>query len=72
VKGDIAAPRVVLEDGAHFRGGVDMGDLGGAKKPASGATAVRRPSEAGKAPEPVEVSGPRVKSGAEGSLGVSR
>jgi cytoskeletal protein CcmA (bactofilin family) len=26
VQGDIAAPRVVLEDGARFRGGVDMGD----------------------------------------------
>lgn len=24
VEGDISAPRVVLEDGAHFRGGVDM------------------------------------------------
>lgn len=27
VQGDITAPRVVLEDGARFRGGVDMGDL---------------------------------------------
>lgn len=26
VEGDIAAPRVRLEDGAYFRGGVDMGD----------------------------------------------
>lgn len=26
VEGDLAAPRVVLEDGARFRGGVDMGD----------------------------------------------
>jgi cytoskeletal protein CcmA (bactofilin family) len=26
VQGDISAPRVVLEDGATFRGGVDMGD----------------------------------------------
>jgi cytoskeletal protein CcmA (bactofilin family) len=26
VQGDIAAPRVVLEDGARFRGGVDMGE----------------------------------------------
>lgn len=25
VKGDITAPRVVLEDGAQFRGGIDMG-----------------------------------------------
>lgn len=27
VEGDITAPRVVLEDGARFRGGIDMGDL---------------------------------------------
>ncbi|HEX6925193.1 MAG TPA: polymer-forming cytoskeletal protein [Longimicrobiaceae bacterium] len=27
VQGDITAPRVVLEDGARFRGGIDMGDL---------------------------------------------
>jgi cytoskeletal protein CcmA (bactofilin family) len=26
VQGDIAAPRLVLEDGARFRGGVDMGE----------------------------------------------
>ncbi len=26
VEGDISAPRLVLEDGARFRGGVDMGD----------------------------------------------
>ncbi len=28
VEGDLTAPRVVLEDGARFRGGVDMGDPG--------------------------------------------
>ena len=28
VLGDIVAPRLVLEDGAHFRGGVDMGEGG--------------------------------------------
>lgn len=28
VQGDIKAPRVVLEDGAGFRGGVDMGESG--------------------------------------------
>lgn len=27
VQGDIIAPRVVLEDGSRFRGGVDMGDM---------------------------------------------
>lgn len=30
VRGDISAPRVVLEDGAHFRGGVEMEDGGSA------------------------------------------
>ncbi len=36
VKGDIAAPRVVLEDGCQFRGGIDMQEqkLAGAKAPA--------------------------------------
>src|SRR5687767_15078304 len=29
VQGNITAPRVVLEDGARFRGGVDMGDTVG-------------------------------------------
>ena len=36
VHGDITAPRVVLEDGARFRGGVDMGEAVTANaKPAS-------------------------------------
>ena len=30
VQGNISAPRVVLEDGARFRGGVDMGEAAGA------------------------------------------
>ncbi len=44
VKGDIAAPRVVLEDGCQFRGGIDMQEqkLAGESKPseskANGAT----------------------------------
>jgi cytoskeletal protein CcmA (bactofilin family) len=29
VEGDITAPRVILEDGANFRGGVDMGESTG-------------------------------------------
>jgi cytoskeletal protein CcmA (bactofilin family) len=29
VQGNISAPRVVLEDGARFRGGVDMGETAG-------------------------------------------
>lgn len=35
VKGDITAPRLVLEDGARFRGGVDMGDDGDRNRSAS-------------------------------------
>ena len=39
-EGDLAAPRVVLEDGAGFRGGVDMGD----RAPAGRSGALARPS----------------------------
>ncbi len=47
VQGDIAAPRVVLEDGARFRGGVDMGET--AKRPAGGAAAAAgRGAESGR------------------------
>ena len=39
VEGDLVAPRVIMEDGASFRGGIEMGDAvtrpksGGARKP---------------------------------------
>ncbi len=46
VEGDLAAPRVVLEDGAGFRGGVDMGD----RAPAGTSGALARQS--GKAVSP--------------------
>ncbi|HKK94104.1 MAG TPA: polymer-forming cytoskeletal protein, partial [Longimicrobiales bacterium] len=45
VEGDITAPRVVLEDGARFRGGVDMGEAG-ARTSSSGSS-----SSTGKAGE---------------------
>jgi cytoskeletal protein CcmA (bactofilin family) len=35
VEGSIAAPRVTLEDGAVFRGGIEMGSSGGDSKPAA-------------------------------------
>jgi cytoskeletal protein CcmA (bactofilin family) len=35
VQGDIVAPRVVLEDGGVFRGGIDMGDQVSKEKPAT-------------------------------------
>ena len=41
VQGDISAPRVVLEDGARFRGGVDMADPGTQKKTISSAPAAK-------------------------------
>lgn len=33
VRGDITAPRVVLEDGARFRGGIDMGEAPSPTRP---------------------------------------
>ncbi len=44
VQGDIVAPRVVLEDGARFRGGVDMGE------PLQAAAPAARPNNAKKEP----------------------
>jgi cytoskeletal protein CcmA (bactofilin family) len=47
VQGDIAAPRVVLEDGANFRGGVDMGEPeGGSGGRSAGSTAGDRRGDA--------------------------
>lgn len=38
VEGDIEAPRVMLEDGARFRGSVEMGDVSEREKRTNGAT----------------------------------
>jgi cytoskeletal protein CcmA (bactofilin family) len=52
VDGDIAAPRVAIAEGAHFRGSIDMqrtGEKGGAKaeaKPAAAAAPAAAPSQA--------------------------
>lgn len=48
VQGDIAAPRVVLEDGARFRGGVDMGDVKDVARKLGGGTT----PETRRSPEP--------------------
>ena len=48
VHGDIIAPRVVLEDGASFRGGVDMGDSGDRARRSAVASPGRRAPEPGK------------------------
>jgi len=50
VKGDITASRVVLEDGASFRGGVDMGDPSEKSK----RTADPLPAQAKKTPIPTK------------------
>ncbi len=47
VQGDLTAPRVVLEDGARFRGGVDMGEDDDRGRPSGNAA----PTQARKAPE---------------------
>ncbi len=52
VEGNIAAPRVVLEDGARFRGGVDMGEQaqrGRSNDNAAASQAKRVPETAAKA-----------------------
>ncbi len=60
VEGDITAPRVVLEDGARFRGGIDMGDLSdrksgsssGSTRSAGGTSNVSKGGGAGTSTEP--------------------
>ncbi len=57
VHGDISAPRLVLEDGARFRGGVDMGEGQGKRSSGSvGAMPQRAPSLMKETPEPMKVS----------------
>jgi cytoskeletal protein CcmA (bactofilin family) len=48
VQGDIKAPRVVLEDGATFRGMVDMGDSSEEKKAGALPNSERKSSHSGK------------------------
>jgi len=63
VDGDIAAPRVAIAEGAHFRGSIDMQRTGGGKaqdsKPAAAATAASN-SPAQSTPQPTPAgAGPR-------------
>ncbi len=51
VQGDIVSPRVVLEDGARFRGGVDMGEVTAAPV----APAPRNSASKAAAPAPARV-----------------
>jgi cytoskeletal protein CcmA (bactofilin family) len=65
VQGDITAPRVVLEDGANFRGGVDMGAASesrrsGGDRPTHvrpSSESPKKPQESGAAPSTASVSG---------------
>jgi cytoskeletal protein CcmA (bactofilin family) len=53
VDGDIAAPRVAIAEGAHFRGSIDMQRAGGTAKPAS---EQKSESKATPAPSPAPAS----------------
>ena len=66
VQGDITAPRVVLEDGARFRGGVDMGEAAErAKRAGAASQQARKGPEPGRPPsDPLEVA-PEKKSAPE-------
>ncbi|MEX2282935.1 MAG: polymer-forming cytoskeletal protein [Gemmatimonadota bacterium] len=50
VQGNINAPRVVLEDGARFRGGVDMGEIAGGVTPVQSDRADSRSTHASAKP----------------------
>ena len=41
--GDVSAQRISIEDGAFFKGGIDIRKPGGAEKSANGATAEQKP-----------------------------
>jgi len=52
VDGDIAAPRVAIAEGAHFRGSIDMQRAGASGKPATGDTKPDSKAEAKPTPVP--------------------
>ena len=64
VEGDIAAPRVVLEDGARFRGGVDMGET-----LERGGRTASRPNQASATPAGRPAAGTGDTSGAKNASG---
>ena len=67
VEGDIAAPRVVLEDGARFRGGVDMGEtLDRARGTTTQSSAPARPTSGSEAPKSSTPSGDEKPAGVKG------
>src|SRR5687767_3990641 len=57
VDGDLAAPRIAIADGAHFRGSIDMkrdGASAGAAKPATSAAGTSQPGAQTAAAKPAE------------------
>jgi len=81
VKGDLTAPRVVLEDGASFRGLVDMGDPSESAKSAAVSSKAKRtpnsesngsPAEADSVPATLPKSPPETDKGASGAKGAGR
>jgi cytoskeletal protein CcmA (bactofilin family) len=70
VKGDIAAPRVVLEDGARFQGGIDMGDMAdqGRESRAPRRTETRQPEIP--TSSPAAAAAPTEKAGSPAGAGI--
>jgi len=75
VQGDIIAARVVLEDGARFRGGVDMGDVGDRGKRSSSTAAANQPRRGNDSPRStpdlLENAGDKGKAGASSGVQVT-
>ena len=75
VQGDIAAPRLVLEDGSRFRGGVDMGDLAEPEMETKGAApsrpASRKPETTQGPSKPLEASPESGKGTSDAAAAVS-
>jgi cytoskeletal protein CcmA (bactofilin family) len=66
VQGDLKGPRVVLEDGAHFRGGVQMGEDLALSRRAASATPAPKPSPS-VAPSPQPAHVPPAQPAAQGA-----
>jgi cytoskeletal protein CcmA (bactofilin family) len=59
IRGNITAPRVVLEDGSRFKGSIDMEPKDVARQSGGNPQGSQKPAESGRAPG-VEVATPRV------------
>jgi len=64
VQGDITSPRIIIEDGARFRGGVDMGEGEEKGKPSTRPAAKSKRERKSKDQEPEIITTP-VENGAE-------